>query len=488
VQSRRLQEGQFVTAVSSDVVCTRIAQRLANSVGSQRYKMWFGRSAKLDYEDEDRCLCVSVPNRFVADWIDRNFEAELRKAADAEVGRGVELRLDISPDRFAGAAAPIAPPATSKARSVPASPHKRRSSTVRLKHSFDDFVVGASNQLAFAAAGSIVADEDNGMSPLFLHGGCGLGKTHLLQGLCRQMLSRRPDATVRYLTGEEFTNQFLEAVRTNRLPAFRRRLRRLDLLAVDDVRFIADKRATQQEFLHTFDAIELGGARVALASDCHPRLIKQFSEALVSRCIRGMVVQIDPPDTETRVRIVEALAQKRGLAVNESVARFIADRCIGSVRQIEGTLTRIQALASLTRTSDDGGVTEIGHALVDHLFDTDLAPKSRRAVTFPIILQTVCDQLAVRKEQVLSSNRHRNVVLARSLAVYLARQMTSMSYPEIAAAMDRSSHSTVITACQRIQRQIADARPVHLAHIGEQTTLDSLAARLKHGVAHAANG
>lgn len=476
-----------MTAVSSDEVCTRIAQRLANSVGSQRYNMWFGRSAKLDYEDEDRCLCVSVPNRFVADWIDRNFDAELRKAADAEVGHGVELRLDISPDRFTGIAAPVAPSAASKAHSAPASTTKRRSSTARLKHSLDDFVVGASNQLAFAAAGSIVGDEDNGMSPLFLHAGCGMGKTHLLQGLCRRMLSHRPNAAVLYLTGEQFTNQFLEAVRTGRLPAFRRKLRRLDLLAIDDVRFIADKRATQQEFLHTFDAIELGGARVALASDCHPRLIKQFSEALVSRCIRGMVVQIDPPDTETRVRIVKALAQGRGLAVNESVARFIADRCVGSVRQIEGTLTRIQALASLTRGSNGSGVTEIGHAMVDHLFDTDLAPKSRRAVTFPIILQTVCDQLAIRKEQVLSSNRHRNVVLARSLAVYLARQMTSMSYPEITAAMGRSSHSTVITACQRIQKQIADAQPVHLAHIAEQTTLDSLAARLKHAVARAAN-
>ena len=486
MQSLRPREGKFVTAVSSDVVCTRIAQRLANSVGSQRYNMWFGRSAKLDYEDQDRCLCVSVPNRFVADWIDRNFESELRQAADAEVGQGVELKLDISPDRFTDSAAPAATPSASKARSAPAATTRRRSSTAPLKHSPDDFVVGASNKLAFAAAGSIVGDKDNGMSPLFLHGGCGMGKTHLLQGLCRQMLDRRPNASVLYLTGEQFTNQFLEAVRAGGLPAFRRKLRRLDLLAIDDVRFIADKRATQQEFLHTFNAIELGGARVALASDCHPRLIKQFSEALVSRCIRGMVVQIDPPDADTRLRIVKALAQKRGLAVNESVARFIADRCVGSVRHIEGTLTKVQALASLTRGPDGRGVIEVGHALVDHLFDADLAPKSRRAVTFPVILQTVCDQLAVRKDQVLSSNRHRNVVLARSLAIYLARQMTSMSYPEISAAMGRSSHSTVITACKRIQTQIAAAQPVDLAHIAEQTTLDSLASRLKHAVAQAA--
>ena len=476
------------TTSSSDILCAKIARRLADAVGSKRYSMWFDRSAKLDYRDEDRCLQVDVPNRFVAEWIGSHFDAELRTAADAEVGVGVELQVRISPERFTDAAPR---PEPTPAADAPARKVKRRGSTVTgLKHRLDDFIVGASNQLAFSAAQGILSDEGDRMSPLFLHGSCGLGKTHLLQGICREMIRRRPDAAVLYLTAEQFTNEFLEAVRSAALPAFRRRIRKLDLLAVDDVRFLADKRATQREFLHSFDTIELDGAKVVLASDCHPRLIKQFSEALVSRCIRGMVVQIDPPDAATRLRIVQALAQRRGLLINDSVARFIAERCTDSVRQVEGVLTKVHALASLTQgqsmRTGAGGAIEVGHALVDHLFNSDLAQAPRRAVEFATILATVGTELGVTRAQILGSGRHRHVVLARAMVIYLARQMTPLSYPEIAAAMGRPSHSTVITACQRLEKQIAEAREVNLTHLGEQTTLDELAGRLKHAVARAA--
>lgn len=474
------------TTSSSDILCAKIARRLADAVGSKRYSMWFDRSAKLDYRDEDRCLQVDVPNRFVAEWIGSHFDAELRTAADAEVGVGVELQVRISPERFTDAAPR---PEPTPAADAPARKVKRRGSTVTgLKHRLDDFIVGASNQLAFSAAQGILSDEGDRMSPLFLHGSCGLGKTHLLQGICREMIRRRPDAAVLYLTAEQFTNEFLEAVRSAALPAFRRRIRKLDLLAVDDVRFLADKRATQREFLHSFDTIELDGAKVVLASDCHPRLIKQFSEALVSRCIRGMVVQIEPPDAATRLGIVQALGQRRGLLLSTSVARFIADRCPGSVRQIEGTLTKVHALASLspTRPSSSGGVIEVGHALVDHLFSAELTAVPRRTIGISTILETVCVELAVTREQVLGSGRHRHVVLARSAVMSLARQLTSMSYPEIAAALGRSNHSTVITACQRLEQQIAEDRVVKLAHRNETVKLDDLVGRLKYAVARAA--
>ncbi|MEX1015988.1 MAG: DnaA/Hda family protein, partial [Phycisphaeraceae bacterium] len=343
----------------------------------------------------------------------------------------------------------------------------------RLRRKLDEFIVGPSNELAYAAACRLADADLEPAGPLFLHGGCGLGKTHLLQGVCRQMLDHQPDARVLYTTGEQFTNEYITAVRANQLEAFRRRIRQLDLLAVDDVHFIANKQATQQEFLHSFDQIELGGARVVLASDSHPKLIKQFSEALVSRCVRGLVVQIATPDQETRQRLVDALAKRRGLVMEPDVARTLASRTRGSVREIEGTLTKLQALASLTREAGrvqpHGGATthtRVGHALVRQLFDHDIDPAPGKPVRFDTIIEQVCERLGVSKTQALGPSRHRLVVLARSLAIHLTREMTSMSYPEIAQAMGKRNHSTIITAAQRIARQLqADAPPALPAEV-----------------------
>ncbi|NJL30883.1 MAG: ATP-binding protein, partial [Phycisphaerales bacterium] len=221
-------------------------------------------------------------------------------------------------------------------------------------------------------------NEDNdltGVSPLFIHGGVGLGKTHLLQGICRRMLARQPHARIHYTTGEQFTNEFLTAVRSGKIDAFRQRIRKLDLLAVDDVHFIANKTATQQEFLHCFNAIDLAGARIVLASDQHPKLIQQFSQALVNRCVRGMVATVTTPDTSTRVKIVQTLAHRRGINLLESVVAVVAAKCPGSVRELEGTLTRLHALATLsptTRGEDDNTAGLVGHTLVNRAFAAEL--------------------------------------------------------------------------------------------------------------------
>jgi chromosomal replication initiator protein len=501
----------IVTAIASpESVCARIAHRLAASVGPQRYSMWFGRSARLAYRDQQHCLDVAVPNRFVADWIGRHFQGELRRAASDELGRDVDLSVYVDPVPFADhrkvelAALPVTEGATGAASAgaaeaasrfaAPAVRRENRSAAraagapPNLRYHLEDFIVGPSNELAFAAAGRLVEQEDGAASPLFLHGGVGLGKTHLLQGICQRMLEVHPNARVLYTTGEQFTNEFLTAVRHNGIEAFRKRIRRLDLLAVDDVHFLANKAATQQEFLHSFNEIELGGARVVLASDSHPKLIQQFSAALVSRCVRGMVVEVRPPDTATRTKIVRALAARRGISLLETVVAVIAGRCQGSVREIEGTLTKLQALASLTggrqeeksearraKGDGDGGavaggpaagesesrnqksevLSPIGHTLVNRLFSAELQEATPRIVRFETILSVVAEQLQLSKEQVLGHCRQRELVLARSLVIHLARQLTPMSYPEIAAVMSRGSHSAVIAAAQRVEKLLA---------------------------------
>lgn len=347
----------------------------------------------------------------------------------------------------------------------------------------DGFVVGGSNQLAYESGCRLVDDLDESLHPLFVHGGCGVGKTHLIQGLCRRFIERHPGRPWRYITAEQFTNEFVHAVRHNRIEGFRRRVRQLDLLVLDDVHFVAGKSATQVELQHTFDSIDLHGAKVILASDAHPKQIEAFSAALVSRCVSGMVARIDQPDPAMRLRLVRGFAAHRGLVLLDGVAEVIADRFAGSVRELEGLMTSLDAMA---RTSVTGtGSTQIGHALLGRLWNDPTSPGvgAGKVIQFADILSTVCEQLGVEEKAVLGKSRHRTVVLARSVTAYLARKMTTLSFPEIAARMRRSSHSTIVTASRRIDKQIADrltlpqSLPTGAATMDQ--LVDQLAAQLK---------
>lgn len=463
---------------SADIVCARIAKRLADSVGQWRYRMFFPRSAKLQFHDGDpRRVDVQVANRFVADRMGRGLERDLRAAVVHEVGEQVDLNFCITPEAFESQEASAATTKPAPREIVRKAP-RRKSSGMTLRHDLASFIVGPSNELAFAAAHNLMDDESHGCRTVFLHGGCGLGKTHLLQGICKQVQKQQPDAQVMYVTGEHFTNEFLAAVRNNRIDAFRKRIRRLDLLAIDDINFIANKQATQREFLHCFDALELRGARVVLANDNHPRQIEQFSEALTSRCVRGMVVQIHEPDSNTRQRIIRSLAQRRGMLVNDAAVQLLAARCIRSIREIEGALTKLYALSQLSPDKHD----VIGPILVNRLFSADVQAPPRRVVKFDDVLQGVCRTLCMESERVFSSSRHRDAVLARSVVVHLTRQMTSMSYPEIGAALKRAGHSTVITAAQRVEKQLKDGHVVQNPTNGQLLPLAELVERTRQAI------
>lgn len=478
-------------STNSQAISVRIAQNLESTVGPHRFNMWFKRSARLDYLNDDRQLQVSVPNRLVAEWIDRHFRADLQRAAREAVGNDVALNLCVAPDQFEEAQEAAQP------RSHPRRDGRRdraskrrspaRSGRATLRHSLDEFIVGPSNHLAYNAALQLVNDEHSRVNPLFIHGGVGLGKTHLLQGACHEMRHLAPDARVLYTTGEQFTNQFLASMRSGSLDRFRKRIRRLDLLAIDDVHFLAGKEKSQQEFLHSFDEIDLSGARLVMASDNHPKLIREFSAALVSRCVRGLVVEIKPPDTATRIEIVKALAQRRGISLLETVVAVLASRCQGSIREIEGTLAKLHALANLMDQHRDGSGANgktghpIGHALLNRLFESQ-SRYPARPVTFDRILEVVSEQLQVHRARILGAQRVRAVVLARSLVIYLARHLTGMSYPEITTALNRTSHSTVIAADRRIHDQLTDDAPIVLPGEVEGLPLSDLVERLKHTI------
>lgn len=468
---------------------TRIANALRQQLGTQKYALWFDGNACFHYHEDRHTLTVTVPNQFTRNWIDRHFAPHLRAAAQATTGDSVELDLRVSdgkPDpakpsaadgpvdlpptgrraahRNSGTASAPAPGAAANAQANAASA-ARRHAQHGFKHRLAQFVTGPSNQLAYAAAQRAADLADPTAShPLFLHGSCGVGKTHLLQGICAQARQQNPSAKVVYMTAEQFTNDFIAAVRSNKLEAFRRRIRRLDLLAIDDIHFFACKEKTQSEFLCCFEENDLAGARIVLASDNHPKRISSFSEALVSRCVRGLVVQMKEPDQTTRRAVLTELARRRGLLLQPAVLDVLGQRYEGSVREIEGVLAQLHALAALPnrgRLATPERPLVVGREIIDQLPDF-AEPIVRRPIRFNTITRVVCSRLGVEPSQLASSSRHKFLVLARSLSVYLARELTTMSYPEIAHAMGRKNHSTVITADQRLRRQIKEDQPIML--------------------------
>lgn len=455
-----------MTVTTAPVSCgssigARIEAGLRERLGDERFGKCFEGSVRFRVS-EDRVEAI-VPTPFLADLLDRQFGAVLR-----EVVRDVVERSDVTiawsvhtPQDVALKPAPSSKPATPSVSPRPTVVrHPARSHAAPadlLRYRLEDFVVSSSNRLAHAAAMRIADEpqEAGALGLLFIHGMCGVGKTHLLHGVARRFLERRPGARIRCTTGERFANEFIASVQSGGrgIEAFRARHRGLDLLCIDDAHFIAGKTATQQEFLHTFDALDLGGARVVIVSDNHPREIAKFDHHLVSRCISGMVVKVEAPDRELRARLAQSVAARRGLMLGEGSADAIAQLCHGSAREIEGAVARLRALLELAPELTPSGV--ITPTLVARALEAD-APQSstRRPIRVNDVVDVVCRELSAPASEVLGDGRHKRVVLARSLAAALARDLTTCSFPEIARALGRDTHSTIIAACRRIKEQI----------------------------------
>jgi chromosomal replication initiator protein len=491
----------------SSATARRISRQLASRIGPHKFDMWFG-NAKLQVDG--RRVEVATDSSFVAKWIDAHFSDDLKGVATEALGPEALIDVRVAPDMFGRDDRPeaarhvansdaIGPrsdraPAEHRRRHVrierdrrPAA--RRRPSLRRL----DEFVVGQANRLAYSAACRLSEEQDPlGVSPLFIHGECGLGKTHLLQGICHRFLSHAGrNLSVRYVTGEQFTNEYIASIRNNTIDDFRKRIRKLDLLAIDDVHFLSNKVRTQSEFLHTLDAIDLTGSRVVLASDEHPRLIKKFSQALISRFLSGMVVQIGRPDRETRIAIVRRLAQVRNLPMHEAAMEAVAARCVGSVRELEGAVTKLAALHSVAGemagecpdAAPPAG-DKVGLVLVEQLFK-DRGWQPPTPVRMGTVIDVICHRLGVGRADLMGSSRHRRMVLGRALVAYLGREMTTHSYPEIARALGRSYHSTIHTAEQRLRRQMKENQMVEAGQAERQLPLRELVDQLRHEIRRA---
>ncbi len=422
---------------------------LHRRIGTQKFNAWFKQGTSFSFENGQ--VKVGAANPFTADWIESHFSEDLSAAARDVTNEPATVLVSVDPSmsgqvrkRQLDIQAGLVSRGTSgrtRRRVAPAAP---------LRHRLDDFVVGSSNRLAYSAAMTVAEGGKTPFNPLFVHGACGVGKTHLLQGLCNAVQEGDTNGSSlkwRYLTAEQFTNEFVEAIKGKTVARFRRNYRPLDLLVIDDVHFLAAKKATQEEFLHTFNTIESAGKQVVMASDAHPRMLGRLAEQLVSRFLSGMVVKIEPPDLATRVKILKQLAKSRSLKIRRDVIDFIATHVRGSVRELEGTLVKLAALAKVLKRPVTAPMAR--DALADHIAQTD------SAVTLGDIESIVSAYFGVTTADLHSSRRTQTVSLARRFAMFLARRHTQMSFPEIGRSMGKN-HSSVVLATQRMHQMLAE--------------------------------
>jgi chromosomal replication initiator protein len=449
VSASNTQTHSFAAALSLGDTNTEqidaIARRLQNRIGQERYDLWIDRKTRLSLDGN--AVIVEAANPFAANWIRSKFADDLRAAALEVLQRPIEICVRVAADLAAAAPAPTPAPAAPASAPIQNAPHVS-TTVINPRYTLEEFVVGPCNQLAYHAALQVAAHPGEQFNPLFLHGHCGLGKTHLLQGICQRFARLHPTKKWLYLTGEQFCNDFLDALKNHKTDAFRKRIRNADLLVIDDVHFLGNKKATQEEFLHTFNQLDAcAGKQIVLASDCAPKQIQALSEQLSSRFVSGMVLRVDAPDLPTRLEILRRRAARNGWQVGDAVLMHVAQSATSSVRELEGML--LQVVAGL-RLINEGAPA--AHSVIASI-------KDRTAMRGPIpadrIVNAVAEHLCVQPTAITGNGREKTVSVARAVAMYLARQHTGMSFPEIGRALGNKNHSTAIAACQRVEAWMA---------------------------------
>ncbi|MCC7199461.1 MAG: chromosomal replication initiator protein DnaA [Gammaproteobacteria bacterium] len=426
----------------------RCLRQLETEVPEQQFNMWV---RPLQAVDEGGVLRLLAPNRFVIDWVQQNLLGRIQELANAD-GNGPRIQFEVG--TRSSASAPVAAASSVAPSPAPVTlvtpygrPGKRDAmlvgGRVNPEFTFANFVEGKSNQLARAAAVQVAANPGKAYNPLFIYGGVGLGKTHLMHAVANAIVERNPQARIAYVHSERFVGDMVRALQHNTINDFKQAYRTLDALLIDDIQFFAGKDRSQEEFFHTFNALLEGQAQVILSCDRYPKEVEGLEERLKSRFGWGLTVAIEPPELETCVAILMAKAQGAGVVLPEDVAFFMAKRIRSNIRELEGALRRVIANSQFT-----------GRAItLDFAKEAlkDLLAAQEKLVTIENIQKTVAEYYKVRVAELLSKKRNRSIARPRQVAMALARELTRHSLPEIGDAFGGRDHTTVLHACDRVK-------------------------------------
>ncbi|MEI6243803.1 MAG: chromosomal replication initiator protein DnaA [Acidobacteriota bacterium] len=422
-----------------------VLRRVETKVNAHTYHSWF-KSTSLLGDEGVAGLRVQVPSQTVVEWLTRHYAGVIAEAL-AEVGRPGAQVMFVPAD----GATPqtLAPIEFMEAAAEPREEHAESASLpadavgLSPRYSFDTFIVGASNQFAHAACRAVAEAPSRSYNPLYIYGGVGLGKTHLMHAIGDYVLKHNPQSKLTYVSGERFMNEVVNALRYDRILEFRERYRSVDVLLVDDVQFIAGKERTQTEFFHTFNALHDAQKQIVLSSDVPPHQIAELEERMRSRFEWGLIADIQSPDLETKVAILKRKADSEGVPLADNVALFIAGRIKSNVRELEGALIRLLAYASLTGK-------DLTLALAQEVL-RDVLSHDERAVTIDMIQKFVADYYQLKLVELKSRNNSKSIAMPRQVAMYVCKQLTNASLPEIGRSFGGKHHSTVIHSIRKVE-------------------------------------
>ncbi len=439
----------------------RVRQSLGERLGAEEFRQLI---APLQPSAEGRVLCLEAPSWTVLERLGQHYLGMVTEVVQAQAGDDWSVRLHTGRPAQQQELFERAPAASAK----PARPRRESGPVDGLipRHTFDDFIVGSSNQFAHAAAQAVANQPGERYNPFFLYGGVGLGKTHLVNAIGHEILRHHPETRVVYLSAESFMNELISSIRRDLTDEFKARFRKVDVLILDDVQFLAGRERTQEEFFHTFNSLHERRRQIILTSDKFPKDIPDLEERLRNRFEWGLIADIQPPDLETRVAIVEKKAESENIDLPQGLAFFLANSVDSNVRELEGVLTRLGAYASLNNTPLS---IELAKTVL-----ASLLKQKRAEITIDSIQRVVCQFFEVRPQDLRSKKRSRHIVLPRQVAIYLCRRHTQASFPVIADHFGGRDHTTAMHSFNTITRRVKDdavlratvERVEHLLRVG----------------------
>ncbi len=462
---------------------------ISEQINDGTFRIWFGQTMGLGLVDDT--YSVGVASDFAKDWIESRFRTLISDAVSQVVGQTVRCEIVVSPDvlrlaheetaggSFRGqapsrdtqtpihahSAAPTRPITGSGQGTESARARAHPSSGVSLngaaqtasglidKYTFDTFVIGSSNRFAHAAALAAAETPGTQYNPLFIYGGVGLGKTHLLQAIGQYVVRHSPGLRVRYVTLETFTNDFINSLRDDSIEGFKNRYRTIDVLLIDDIQFLQKKEQTQEEFFHTFNALYDAEKQIVITSDRHPKGLATLEDRLVSRFEWGLITDVQPPDLETRVAILRKKVHSDGIPLDDDVLMLIASRVPTNIRELEGCLTRVVAFSSINRRPI---TVELAQEVLK-----DIPETASTRITVDLILSIVAESTGVSVTEITGDKRSRAVVESRHLVMYLTRELTDLSLPKIGDRVGNRDHTTVLHAVEKIAKLMQEDREMY---------------------------
>lgn len=423
-----------------------ILGNLEVTLSKANFTTWFKNTSIIDKTDD--CIVVSAPNAFTKEWLQTKYNADIQKALKMIAPEIREIKYQVVSGNQAAPKPVTQEPQVKVAQQGARVIQNPVNTGLNPKYTFETFIVGKGNELAHAACLAVSKKPGTTYNPLFIYGGVGLGKTHLMQAIGHEIISKEPGAKVLYVTSEKFTNEFVQSISLGRVTQFKELYRNVDVLMIDDIQFLAGKEQTQEEFFHTFNTLHQNNKQIILSSDRLPKDIPSIEERLVSRFEWGMIADIQAPDLETRIAILKAKAKEKKYDVDDEVLVYIAENIQSNIRELEGALNRLMVYCQLNNTRPT--IDQLKTVLVG------VASAKKRVVSVKKLMTVVADFYNITLDDLLRQSRRKEFVKPRQIAMYLMRTQLENSFPSIGDHFNGRDHTTVMHAVEKISKMVAE--------------------------------